>query len=45
MAIMVRNWENENRQVIAQLGMFRVIEHQKDLSVGLGSAQRAFFAS
>lgn len=45
MAITVKNWENENRKVIAQMGMFRVIEHQKDLSVGTNSAQKAFFAS
>ena len=45
MAITVRNWENENRKVIAQLGTFRVVEHQKDLSVGTGSAQKAYFAS
>lgn len=45
MAISVKNWENENRKVIAQMGMFRVIEHQKDLSVGPASAKRAYFAS
>ena len=45
MAITVKNWENSNRKVIAQLGSFRVIEHQKDLSVNGSSAQRAYFAS
>ncbi|MBE6984456.1 MAG: AIM24 family protein [Ruminococcaceae bacterium] len=45
MAIQVKNWINDNRKVIAQRGMFRVIEHQKDLSVSSGSAQRAYFAS
>lgn len=45
MAIQVKNWINDNRKVISQMGMFRVIEHQKDLSVGAGSAQRAYFAS
>lgn len=45
MAITVKNWENENRKVIAQQGMFRVIEHQKDLSVNSASAQKEYFAS
>ncbi len=45
MAITVKNWVNANRQVIAQKGMFRVIEHQKDLSVGALSAMNAYFSS
>lgn len=45
MAIQVKNWVNDNRKVIGQMGMFRVIEHQRDLSVGAGSAQKAYFAS
>lgn len=45
MAIQVNNWINDNRKVIAQLGMFKVVEHQKDLSVSSASAQTAFFAS
>lgn len=45
MAIKVSNWLNENRSVIAQKGMFKVVEHKRDLSVGFGSAQNAYFAS
>lgn len=45
MAIKINNWVNDNRKVIDQKGMFRVIEHQKDLSVGSSSAQNAYFAS
>lgn len=45
MAIKVNNWVNENRKVIAQKGMFSVVEHQRDLSVGFTSAQTAYFAS
>ncbi|MBQ8587298.1 MAG: AIM24 family protein [Oscillospiraceae bacterium] len=45
MAIQVKNWLNDNRKIIAQKGMFRVLEHQRDLSVSLGSAQKAYFAS
>ena len=45
MAIKVTNWINENRKVIAEKGMFKVIEHQQDLSVNSYSAQNAFFAS
>lgn len=45
MSIKVKNWENENRKVIAQLGMFKVIEHQKDLSVNAATAQKAYFSS
>lgn len=45
MAIQVKNWVNDNRKVIGQLGIFRVIEHQRDLSVSYGSAQKAHFAS
>ena len=45
MAITVTNWVNDNRKVIDQKGMFKVIEHQKDLSVSFGGAERAYFAS
>lgn len=45
MAIKVNNWANGNRKVIAQKGMFKVIEHQKDLSVGSATAQTAYFSS
>ena len=45
MAITVNNWVNENRKVIAEKGMFKVIEHQKDLSVNSVSAQNAYFSS
>lgn len=45
MAIKVNNWVNDNRKVIAQKGLFKVIEHQKDLSVGFTTAQTAYFAS
>ena len=45
MAIKVNNWLNENRKVIAEKGMFKVIEHQKDLSVSPYAAQNAYFAS
>ena len=45
MAITVNNWINENRKVISQLGMFKVIEHQKDLSVNAVTAQNAYFSS
>lgn len=45
MAIKVNNWINDNRKVIAQKGMFKVIEHQRDLSVGSSTAQTAYFAS
>ena len=45
MAITINNWVNENRKVIAQAGMFKVIEHQRDLSVASATAQTAFFAS
>lgn len=45
MAIKVNNWINENRKVIAEKGMFKVIEHQKDLSVGAKTAQTSYFAS
>lgn len=45
MAIKVNNWINDNRKVIAQKGMFKVIEHQKDLSVGNKNAQTAYYAS
>jgi len=45
MAIQIKNWVNDNRRIISELGMFRVIEHQRDLSVGKLSAQNAYFAS
>lgn len=45
MAINVRNWENENRKIISEKGMFRVLEHQTDLSVNHMSAEQAYFAS
>ena len=45
MAIKVNNWVNDNRKVIAEKGMFKVIEHQKDLSVSPYAAQNAYFAS
>ncbi len=45
MAITVKNWVNDNRRVIAQQGMFKVVEHQKDLSVSSAAAQTAYFAS
>lgn len=45
MAIKVNNWINENRKVIAEKGMFKVIEHQRDLSVASSTAQTAYFAS
>ncbi len=45
MAIQAKNWENENRKVIAQQGIFKVIEHQKDLSVNHTTAEKAYFAS
>lgn len=45
MAIKVNNWVNDNRKIIAEKGIFKVIEHQKDLSVSSASAQTAYFAS
>lgn len=45
MAIQVNNWVNENRKVIAELGNFKVIEHQKDLSVGKSNAVEEYFAA
>lgn len=45
MAITVNNWVNDNRKIIAEKGIFKVIEHQKDLSVSSASAQTAYFAS
>ena len=45
MSIKVTNWINENRKVIAEKGMFKVIEHQQDLSVSSYSAENAYFAS
>lgn len=45
MAIQVKNWENENRKIISQRGMFKVLEHQTDLSVNNLSAEKAYFAS
>lgn len=43
MAIKVNNWVNDNRKVIAEAGMFKVIEHQKDLSVSKASATNAYY--
>ena len=45
MAIQVKNWINNNRKVISEAGMFKVIEHQKDLSVSRGTAQNEYFSS
>ncbi len=45
MAIKVNNWVNDNRKVIAEAGMFKVIEHQKDLSVSKPSATNAYYDS
>lgn len=45
MAIRINNWINENRKVIAEKGMFKVVEHQQDLSVGSATAQTAYFSS
>jgi len=45
MAIKVNNWANENRKVIAEKGLFKVVEHQRDLSVSLSSAETSYFAS
>lgn len=45
MAIKVNNWVNDNRKIVSEKGIFKVIEHQKDLSVSSASAQTAFFAS
>ena len=45
MAIKANNWLNENRKVVSEKGMFKVVEHQKDLSVNAAAAQSAYFAS
>lgn len=45
MSVTVNNWINHNRQVVAQQGMFKVIEHLQDLSVSSARAQDAYFAS
>ncbi len=45
MAITVKNWIGDNRRVVAERGMFKVIEHQRDLSVSAGAAQTAYFAN
>ena len=45
MAIQINNWTNENRKVIAELGNFKVIEHQKDLSVSRATAASEYFSS
>ena len=45
MSVSINNWENDNRKVVSELGMFKVIEHQKDLSVSKHTAQDEFFAS
>lgn len=45
MAIKVNNWINGNRKIIDEKGIFKVIEHQRDLSVASSTAQTAYFAS
>ena len=45
MAIKMTNWTGDNRKVIAEMGKFRVIEHQKDLSVSRYSAESEYFNS
>ncbi|MBQ8249885.1 MAG: AIM24 family protein [Clostridia bacterium] len=45
MAIQMGNWINDNRKVISSLGSFKVIEHQKDLSVSHLTAQNEYFLS
>lgn len=45
MAIRMNGWISDNRKVIAEAGMFKVIEHQKDLSVSYPGATSAYFAS
>ena len=45
MAIQVKNWLNDNRKVISEQGMFKVIEHQRDLSVSKTTAQNEYFSS
>jgi uncharacterized protein (AIM24 family) len=45
MSVIVNNWINDNRRVVAQQGMFKVIEHMQDLSVSSIRAQDAYFAS
>lgn len=37
-------FENENIVPKQSLGVFEVIEHQRDLSLGYGEATEAFFA-
>ncbi len=45
MAIKMNNWTNANRKVICELDNFRVVEHQKDLSVSRASAVNEYFSS
>lgn len=45
MAITAKNWINDNRKVVAEKGSFKVVEHQKDLSVSPATAMTAYFAS
>ncbi|MBQ6845982.1 MAG: AIM24 family protein [Oscillospiraceae bacterium] len=45
MAIRMNGWMSDNRKVVAEAGMFKVIEHQKDLSVSYPRATAAYFAS
>ena len=45
MSIQINNWINDNRVVVSELGAFKVIEHQKDLSVSRVSAQNEYFSS
>ena len=37
--------DNDDIRTLAQLGPFRVIEYQRDLSVTPGNAQTAYFSS
>lgn len=41
----VRNFENENRKKVAEVGSFSVIEHVQDLSLRPESAMTAYFMS
>ena len=45
MAIQMNNWINDNRKVVSQQGNFKVIEHQKDLSVSKLTAQNEYYSS
>lgn len=41
----MNNWINDNRKVVSQQGNFKVIEHQKDLSVSKLTAQNEYYSS